>query len=135
MTDIDKGKSLADDDGFRGDYAARTTWAQILEPHGWELRSSDSQRGEGWARPGQDARTTGRTRSGAFTREHGPLVVFTISTEFEAGKSYSKFDAYAILNHRADRQAAAMALYSQDFGVFRERDINGNQIVRCGRYS
>jgi len=32
--------------------------------------------------------------------------------------------------------AAAEALHSQEeFGVFRERDINGNQIVRCGKYS
>jgi hypothetical protein len=48
---------------------------------------------------------------------------------------YSKFDAYAALNHDGDKRAAAQALHNQGFGVLRGRDINGNQIVRCGRYS
>src|SRR5690349_9230854 len=107
MTDTDKCDPLilANDDSFREDYARATTWAEILEPHGWVCRSSDS-RGEGWSRPG-------RTRVAALTREHGCLYVFTISTQFEAEIEYSKFDAYAILNHCGDRQTAAKVLYSR----------------------
>jgi hypothetical protein len=96
--------------------------ADILKPHGWVHMGSDS-RGDGWARPG-------RTRRGAYTREHGLLTVYADSAKFKAG-SYSKFDPYAVLNHDCDRRAAAQALHSQGFGVFRGRDSNGNQIVQC----
>lgn len=41
----------------------------------------------------------------------------------------------ALLNHDGDERAAAQALHNQEFGDFREQDINGNQIVRCGKYS
>jgi hypothetical protein len=131
MTDTDKCEPLilANDDSFRDDYARTTSWAAILKPHGWECKGSDPRRGDRWVPPG-------RTRVAAFTREHGCLYVFTSSTEFEPRTEYSKFDAYAILNHRGDRQAAAKALYySQHVGVFRERDSSGNQIVRCGKHA
>jgi hypothetical protein len=130
MTDTDKCEPLilANDDSFRDDYARTTSWAAILQRHGWTFLGSDS-RGDGWARPGG-------TRRAAFTREHGCLYVFTTSTEFEAEKEYSKFEAFAILDHRGDRQAAAKVLYySQHVGVFHERDSNGNQIVRCGKHA
>jgi hypothetical protein len=131
-TDKDKFAAIANDEDFRNNYAFHTSWAEILEPHGWRRLPSD-KRGEHWEPPG---RTGGHTPGAALTREHGPLTVFTTSTKFEARKPYSKFDAYAVLNHDGDRRAAAEALHSQEeFGVFRERDINGNQIVRCGKYS
>ena len=56
-------------------------------------------------------------------------------TEFAARTPYSKFEAYALLNHGGDEDAAAAALYRKGFGVFRGRDRDGNQIVRCGKYS
>ena len=130
--DKDKFNALANDDNFRDNYAFHTAWADILQPHGWVYLGSDS-RGEHWDRPG---RTGGRTpRRAALTREYGPLTVFTTSTKFEARTPYSKFDAYAVLNYDGDRRAAAQALHNQGFDVFREQDINGNQIVRCGKYS
>ena len=36
-TDKDKFTAIAHDDDFRNGYASRTTWAEILEPHGWVL--------------------------------------------------------------------------------------------------
>ena len=48
---------------------------------------------------------------------------------------YCKFGAYAVLKHGGDEHAAREDLHSQGFGVFRERDIHDNQIVRCGKYS
>jgi hypothetical protein len=133
MTNNDKDKfaTIAHNDDFRNDYAFRTTWAEILEPHGWVRLRSDT-RGELWEPLG---RSGDHTPGAALTREYGPLTVFTTSTEFDAMTPYSKFDAYAVLNHDGDRGAAAEALHSQGFGVFRKRDINGNQIVRCGKYS
>jgi hypothetical protein len=131
-TDKDKFTTIAHDDDFRNAYAFRTTWAEILEPHGWVLLGSDDARGENWEPPG---RSGAHTPGAALSHENGPLTVFTTSTEFEAGTPHSKFDAYAVLNHDGDPGAAAEALHSQGFGVFRERDANENQIVRCGRYS
>jgi hypothetical protein len=134
MTNADKDRftTLANDDDFRNDYAFRTTWTDILQPHGWVYLGSDSH-GESWDRPG---RTGGRTpRHAALSREYGPLTVFTTSTKLKARTPYSKFDAYAVLNHEGNRRAAARALHNQGFGIKRERDINGNQVVRCGKYS
>jgi len=135
-TDKDKFTALANDDSFRNEFASRTRWADILQPHGWVYLSSDS-RGESWDRPGHTGSRT--PRRAALTREYGPLTVFTTSTKFEARTPYSKFDAYALLNHDGDEQAAAQALHNREFGdfrvSFREQDVNGNQIVRCGKYS
>jgi hypothetical protein len=133
MTNAEKDKfaTIADDDDFRNDYASRTTWAEILDPHGWVLVRSDP-RGESWEPPGRSGKPTGGT---ALTHEHSPLTVFTTSTEFKARKQYGKFDAYAVLNHGGDRRAAAVALVSRGFGVFRERDTNGDQIVGCEQYA
>ncbi len=87
-TDKDKFTTIAHDDDFRNNYAFRTTWAEILKPHGWVFLRSDT-RGEHWEPPG---RTGGHTRGAALTREHGLLTVFTTSTKFEARTPYSKFD-------------------------------------------
>src|SRR5487761_99076 len=130
-TDKDKFTTIANDDDFRNDYASRTTWAEILIPHGWVLLRSDTS-DQSWEPPGRSGR---QTSGAARAHEYGPLTVFTTSTEFEAWKQYSKFDAYAVLNHGGDRPAAAEVLHNQGFVVFRERDIDGNQIVRCGKYS
>jgi hypothetical protein len=130
-TGEDKFTTIAYDDDFRNDYAFCTTWAKILEPHGWVRLPSDT-RGELWEPPG---RSGDHTPGAARTSEYGPLTVFTTSTVFDAMTPCSKFDAYAVLNHDGDRRAAAEALHSQGFGIFRERDSNGNQIVRCGKYS
>jgi hypothetical protein len=128
MTGTGRGEPI----DLENDYAARTTWAEILE--GWKFMRRDSG-GEHWDPPGRDIRATGHTPGVAVLREHGPLTVFAPSTEFEARRPYSKFEARAVLNHGGDKDAAREALHSQGFGVFRERDIHGNQIVRCGKYS
>jgi hypothetical protein len=49
------------------------------------------------------------------------LYVFTSSTEFEPDKSYSRFGAYAVLNHCGDFAAAAKALAKEGFGARQAR--------------
>jgi hypothetical protein len=44
------------------------------------------------------------------------LYVFSTSTEFEAERGYSKFSAYALLDHGRDFQAAAKALGQAGYG-------------------
>ncbi len=93
------------------DYAARTSWPQILAPHGWrQIRQAGNARY--WCRPGK----TGRFIS-ASTRDDGGLWVFSTSTEFDADTMYSKFGACAVLEHGGDYKAAAAALRRDGFGT------------------
>jgi len=93
------------------DYAARTTWEQILHPHGWrQVRQIENVRY--WCRPGK----TGNFVS-ASTRDDGGLWVFSTSTVFEANRLYSKFGACTVLEHGGDYQAAAQALRDAGYGT------------------
>lgn len=96
------------------DFEASTDWAEILGPHGWQL---ESRRGteRHWTRPGKDRRegasaTTGR----AGDRDR--LYVFSTSTVFQTEVPYTKFGAYAVLNHGGDHHAAARELVRLGFG-------------------
>lgn len=93
------------------DFNARATWEEILEPHGWR---KIHQRGDitRWRRPEKDIGVS------ATTNWQGSdlLYVFSTSTPFEAERGYSKWRAYAILNHAGDFKAAARELARQGYG-------------------
>ncbi len=86
-------------------YASRTTWAEILEPAGWQ---SVYMRGETtyWRRPGKAQGVSATTNHAGADL----LYIFTSSTAFDAGTSYTKFGAYAVLHHDGDFSLAAAAL-------------------------
>lgn len=87
-------------------YNQEASWEEVLLPHGWRLLYTRD--GEGyWQRPGKDGPGISAT-----TNYQGSnlLYVFSTSTCFEAGRSYSKFAAYAFLEHGGDFSAAARAL-------------------------
>jgi len=87
-------------------YNRRASWAEVLEPHGW--RALYARDGESyWQRPGKQGSAISATTN---YRESDLLYVFSTSTPFEAGRAYSKFAAYAILEHGGDFSAAARAL-------------------------
>jgi len=93
------------------DYIARATWEQVLEPHGWTVvhtRGGITR----WRRPGK------RYGVSATVGVHGSdyLYVFSTSTPFEASRGYSKFSAYALLNHKSNFKAAAGALAARGYG-------------------
>jgi Domain of unknown function (DUF927) len=93
------------------DFTSRTTWTELLSPHGWtDLYTRDGT--TYWRRPGK------KFGISATTNHRGAdlLYVFTSSTEFEADKSYSRFGAYTVLNHGGDFQAAARELAKQGYG-------------------
>jgi len=103
------------------DFEDHTDWAQILEPHGWTLESQHGTERH-WTRPGKDRRegasaTTGRAN------DRDRLYVFSTSTIFQAEVPYTKFGAYALLNHGNDYFAAAKALVQLGFGERREVTI------------
>lgn len=90
-------------------YSSSTSWAQILEPHDWRCLDADPDAdGARWLHPNA-------TSACSATVKHTCLFVYSTSTEFdvtEAGdpNGYTKFAAYALLNHGGDMSAAARAL-------------------------
>ncbi len=98
--------------GRPGDeFNERATWPDVLEPHGWKIVFS---RGDVsyWWRPGKSigiSATIGHNGADLFH-------CFTSSSVFEPGRSYTKFTAYAVLNHHGDFSAAARELAGQGYG-------------------
>lgn len=93
------------------DFNDRAQWASILEPAGWTVDSEyrDEVR---WTRPGKDDGTSARTRD-----QDDRLRVFSdAAPPFEKNENYTKFDAYALLNHAGDTSAAATALEALGYG-------------------
>jgi hypothetical protein len=86
-----------------------TSWAQVLGPHGWTCPDPDPDAdGARWRHPGA-------TNSKSATIRYGLLFVYSAATPFqptEAGapRGYSRFRAYAVLEHGGDLRAAARAL-------------------------
>jgi len=92
------------------DFNAKAKWSDILI--GWkQIYTSGGV--TYWCRPGKDtgiSATTGRN-------DGDNLFVFTTSTTFEAEKPYSKFAAFAHLNHSGDFSSAAKALRALGYGA------------------
>lgn len=94
-----KGDSIAEA------FNARATWPEVLERHGWShwRTAGDNQH---WARPGRKGATSATINEGGA----GVLYVFSSSTVFEPDRAYSRFGAYAVLEHGGDHSAAARAI-------------------------
>jgi hypothetical protein len=97
------GGSIADS------FTAGTSWADVLIPHGWRCASGDPDAdGAVWLHPAA-------TSSCSATVKNNCLFVYSTSTVFEVTepsqpKGYTKFRAYALLEHGGDMKAAARAL-------------------------
>lgn len=88
-------------------FAASTSWDAILVPHGWQPARKDGL----WIRPGKDRGTSGSVTTGSDGTEW--LHVFTPNAgPLESERNYTKFTAWATLNHGGDYRAAAKALRS-----------------------
>ncbi|WP_017599217.1 phage/plasmid primase, P4 family [Nocardiopsis lucentensis] len=94
------------------DYEARVDWSDILTPHGWtELFHTGQTRY--WRRPGK---RMGISATTGHASDRDRLYVFTTSTEFDSETPYTKFGAYALLEHGGDHKAAAKALKAAGYG-------------------
>jgi hypothetical protein len=94
------------------DFNARAKWADILTFHGWTF-AGDYGNEMRWCRPGKAGGVS------ATTNHHDSdlLHVFTSNADpFEADRWYSKFAAYAVLNHDGDFEEAARDLREQGYG-------------------
>jgi hypothetical protein len=94
------------------DFERRASWAEILQPHGWVMVG---RRGEveDWRRPGKGSGVSATVNYAAS----GLLYVFSTNADpFEDGRGYSKFTAFALLNHGSDYAKAARALQADGYG-------------------
>ncbi|MFE7509719.1 DUF927 domain-containing protein [Streptomyces sp. NPDC057540] len=92
------------------DFEARADWADILRGTFRPIHSRGSETYWGWADGvGGVKATTGRD-------EHDRLFVFASGCEFTPEVPYSKFGAFALLNHGGDHKAAARDLARQGYG-------------------
>jgi len=97
------GPSIADQ------FAAATSWTDILTPHSWTCLSADPDAdGARWLHPTA-------TSSCSATIRYGCLFVYSTNTPFNITESgdrhgYTKFRAFAVLDHGGDMSAAARAL-------------------------
>jgi len=72
------------------------TWSQILEPFGWRKAAPRCDGATNWTRPGK-GRGVSATTNFANTGKFHPFS--TNSGQFEAGRFYTKSEAYTLLNH------------------------------------
>ncbi len=93
------------------DFNRRARWGDVLEPHGWKkiLTRGDTTY---WRRPEKNEGISATT--GYAGTDY--LYVFTTSTGFDSERGYSKFSAYALLNHRGDFKAATRELGKHGYG-------------------
>jgi hypothetical protein len=98
-----QGQSVAE--GFN----TRTSWAEVLGPHGWTSPDLDPDAdGARWRHP--DA-----SNPKSATIRHGLLFIYSAATPFTptepgAPRGYSRFRAWAVLEHNGDLRAAARVL-------------------------
>jgi hypothetical protein len=105
-----------------GDAYARTvTFADILEPHGWDCVGASGDRLL-WRRPGKTEGISATT--GNISKQGNELLcVFSTNADPFGGpdgsrqcSTHTKFDAYARLNHGGDYSAAAKELARIGYG-------------------
>lgn len=96
-----------------GDAFEAADWSEVLLPAGW---TEAYQRGRVryWRHPAKDTPGISATTGRAADRDR--LYVFSTSTEFTAEVPYTKFGAFALLNHGGDHVAAARDLAARGYG-------------------
>lgn len=95
------------------DYNQRTEWADVLGPLGWKQIGSRGGT-DYWQRSGKEGKTcSATTNHGGSDRLH---VFSSNGFPFEQDTSYSKFAAYAVLNHSGDFATATRKLASEGYG-------------------
>lgn len=104
------------------DFNNRMHWLDVLPGWTWLNKQGDKTF---LRRPGK---TDGKSAS--LSDASGRLFVFTESAApFESWKHYSKFEAYALLEHNGDFSAAARELGRKGFGTQRSHSIAESSYV------
>jgi putative DNA primase/helicase len=97
------------------DFNARGDWEEILTPHGWAPVGGYGEEVR-WCRPGKSGGVSATTNY----QGSGLLHVFSSNASpFEADASYTKFSAFAWVNHGGDFTKAAQELRDKGYGAKR----------------
>ncbi len=94
-------------------WAAATSWGDILVPAGWTATHTTSDGRTHWVRPGKNP----RDGASATTLDDGPMYVFSTSTELPALEGMSKQYAFAKLHHGGDLAAFGRHLAASGWGT------------------
>ena len=87
-------------------FSSAASWSEILEPHGWRCIDAEPDAdGSRWRHPAATSPWSG-------TIKNGCLFVYSPNTPFDVTESsnphgYTRFRAYAVLDHAGDLKAAA----------------------------
>jgi hypothetical protein len=94
------------------EFTEKTTWTELLGNHGWTLVDGDGESdGSRWRHPTA-------TSPWSATIRHGMLFCYSPNAGLEVTEpgspvGYTRFRAYAMLNHHGDLSAAARALRAE----------------------
>lgn len=113
------------------DFEARTSWDEILAPHGWTALSRFADGEVHWVRPGKSARD-GMSATTGHASDRDRLYVFSTSTVFPTEVPLTKFRALSILEYRGDDSAAARALAARGYGSRPEPRLNADEVMDAG---
>lgn len=95
--------------GIADAFCRETTWGGVLEPHGWRCVYGDGDSdGSRWLHPAATSLSSATVRNGC-------LFVYSPNTRFDVTEAsdphgYTKFRAFAVLNHDGDLPRAAREL-------------------------
>lgn len=102
------------------DYSSRGDWAELLTPLGWRLVGHEGDK-EFWLRPGQTDQKHSATIGHCHNQDDNRcLYIFSTADEiapFVAHKTYTLFDARALLLHDGDHSACASELRKSGYGT------------------
>jgi hypothetical protein len=100
------------------DFNVNADWIDVLGPHDWTIAYEYAYKTY-WCKPGQTKRDGIAATTGVCKGQRGEDLFYVFAqsaSPFEGGHTYSKFAAYATLNHGGNFSAAASALASNGYG-------------------
>ena len=101
-------------DDYNSRPTANGTVLTLLEAHGWKHAYTRDEV-HYLVRPGKDIRD-GISASLGHPNTGGGFYVFSTASNFEAGRRYSPFAVYTLLEHAGDWKAAAQTLLKAGYG-------------------
>ncbi len=109
------------------DFNRKTSWSDVIIPHGWTLNHTTGDGRELWNKPGH----TGQQSATVNYAGSDLLYCFSDSAGLPVNKGLSKFAVFTSLNHGGDFSAAAKDLASKGYGeTATSKDISARSLPK-----